>query len=340
MKKYKRLIAIVIACMMALSLASCGEKDSAATTTTNAAGGSGIEEAATVAPVQNNPDRGENKLKLAAPSGSGGLAFLKLEMDRSYAYNLVSKGIASSQAAEMLKNNEVSVAAVTLEDAAKLSAQTDIRILAINAYLKLTLLQKGESITEISQINGKTIYATGQGTYIQYFIEEIVADNLFNCEIIYLDSAELAKKAKAGEIEFCIMPEPEATAVATDNEEVKRVLDFTALSKKDFSYVQNCIVARADYIEKNPEIIKEFLTHIETNSNFIKTETGAMYSAEVFTNNGYYSNQMLALNAINAGGTAYVEGEEMKGIIEKNLNIIGRANPETPALAEDVYYIA
>ncbi len=340
MKKYKKIVALALACvMMVLSFASCAGKNPE-TVTTTAANGSGMEEAATVAPVKNNPDRGESKLKLAAPSGSGGLAFLKLEIDRGYAYTLVNKGVASSQVAEMLKNNQASVGAVTLEDAAKLSAETDIKILAVNAYLKLTLLQKGEAITEISDINGKTVYATGEGTYIQYFIEEIIAENSFRCDIVYLDSAELTQKAKAGEIDFCIMTEPEASGVAAENTEMKRVLDFTALTKKEFAPVQNCIVARADYVEANPEIIKEFLTHIETNSNFIKTETGAMYSAEVFTQRGYYSDQQLALKAINAGGTTYVEGEEMKTVIEDNLDIIGRANPEIPAVAEDVYYIA
>lgn len=333
MRRIKKFTAAFMALAMLLSFAACGKGDSAVITVQP------TEEGRTVAPAEiPDPDRGENKIKIAAPADASGLAFAKLSLDRSYAYTVEMNGMTSASASEKLKNGEVSVAVLSLEDIAKVSEQTSIKILAVNSYLKLSVVEKGETVKTLSDLKGKTVYCSGEGTCVQWVAEEIFDEYNVNAEIVYLTADELNAKVKSGEAEFCIFAEPDAIRIVAENESYTKRFDLTAGWKEDFAPVQSCIVARTDYADANPELIKEFLGHIEMCLNFMPTEGGAGIVAVQLVETGYFSNAQLALDAINACGFTYAENEEMEKIVSENYKFLSRANAEIKVPAETVYF--
>ena len=126
------------------------------------------------------------------------------------------------------------------------------------------------------------------------------------------------------------------------NESYKRVLDLTEEWGKVSSakLAQGCLVARADYIEQNPEIIKEFMSFYEASVNFVNNENNA--GAVFLAKNGYFDTPQLAADTIPNCNIVFITGEEMKKTATENFTVLFEANPasvggEIPADA--LYYL-
>ncbi len=327
MRYFKKIFAFMLALTMVFSLAACKDEPSE--------GGSEIENAPTVAPVQlSDPDRGEDKIKIAAAERD--YPFRKLSIDRSYAYEVTAKDLDSASAADMLLKNQVSIASLSLEDAAKAASQADVRILAVTSEVRLSLITKGKEIKDLESLSGKTVYCGGKDTFIQTVTEEIFSDNGVRADLVFLSDSEAAAKIKNGEAELFILQEPEGLYAVSQNADYGRAFEVTGYWKEDFQPVSRCIVARTDFVNANPELVKEFMTHIETCTNSLATEMGAMYNATAFVEEGFFTGSELTLSAINSTKHAYHEKEELKEIMTANYAFAGF---ETAAPADGVYYI-
>lgn len=339
MNNFRRFVALLLAVFCVASFAACGKDEAAVTTAAPDSGNH--EDKETVDEVVTVPDRGENKIKIAAPADSGGLAFSKLAIDRSYAYSVEQKGITSAVAAEKIKNGEAQVAVLNIADAVSLASQADIKIIAVNTNLVLSVLGKGDTVKGYSDLNGKTVYACGEGTYIQWVIEKTLKDNGIKADIVYASVDEINAKMKSGEAEICILPEFDGTYLANANADAGFVKKFPLLSlwKEDFVPAATCVVARTDYIEANPQYMKELISDFEmaTNSG-IDNEAGTGYLAQILTQNGYFSDFELAKRAVSAVGFVYLDGEEMKAAIEANVEFYAACGAAIAAPADTAYY--
>ena len=99
-------------------------------------------------------------------------------------------------------------------------------------------------------------------------------------------------------------------------------------------------MARADYIEQNPEIIKEFMSFYEASVNFVNNENNA--GAVFLAKNGYFDTPQLAADTIPNCNIVFITGEEMKKTATENFTVLFEANPasvggEIPADA--LYYL-
>ncbi len=337
MSNFKRIVALLLVAVCLISVAACGKNENADVTTTAPAANHEDKEIPDVEVTV--PDRGENKIKIAVPADSGGLAFSKLAIDCGYAYSVEQKGITSATAAEKIKSGEAQVAALTLADAAALSSQADIKIIAINTNLVLSVVASGEGILSCEELDGKTIYACGEGTYVQWVTEKILDDNGVNADVVYATVDEIDAKMKSGEAEICILPEFDGTGLANANEGFTKKFALTNLWKEDFAPAATCVVARTDYIEANAEYIEELIEKFEMATNScIDNEAGVGYLAQILTENGYFSDFELAKKSVAAVGFVYLDGEEMKAAFEANVGFYADCGAEITAPADTAYY--
>ncbi len=316
MKYFKKIFAVITALLIVLSLASCKGGDTTTTT------GSEIENAPTVAPVEvPDPDRGENKVKIAATKYD--YPFRKLSIDRSYAYEVSEIGVSPSQAADKLLKNQVSIASLSLEETAKVASQADVKILAVTSELKLSLITKGTEKIDIHSLEGKTVYCGNDGmAYIQQVIEKIFSDNGVNANLVFLSNSEAGAKIKNGEAEYCIMQDPDSVFAISGTDYI-RAFELTGYWEEDYPLIDRCIVARTDFVNANPEIIKEFMAHIETCSNTILTEAGMISTVVDFISNGFFEDKDLTMSAVNSSEIAFYEKEELRNAVTKNYQFIG-----------------
>lgn len=339
MKNFKKIVALLLAVVCLASFAACGKDEVAVTTAAPDSGNH--EDKETVDEVVTVPDRGENKIKIAATADSGGLAFSKLAIDRSYAYSVEQKGITSAVAAEKIKSGEAQVAVLNIADAVNLASQADIKIIAVNTNLVLSVLGKGDTVKGYEDLDGKTVYVCGEGTYVQWVTEKTLKDNGIKANIVYASVDEINAKMKSGEAEICILPEFDGTRLANENAGAGFVKKFPLLSlwKEDFVPAATCVVARTDYIEANAQYMQGLIADVEMATNScIDNEAGAGYLATILTENGYFSDYDLARRSISAVAFVYLDGEEMKAAIEANVEFYASCGAQITAPADTAYY--
>lgn len=332
MKTLKRISAALLAVLMLLSFAGCN--------------GTSDDETTTEAPETTSYIR-EVKTKIAALNGPTGLGIAKLKADRDYAYE-VEYFSDPQEIVPLLTKGEVDIAALPINLAANLYKKTNggIQILSINTLGVLHILENGSGIKSVSDLKGKTIYATGQGSTPEYILNYILTQNGLDPEkdvnIEYKTAHnELATLAIEGKADICMLPEPFASKVAKANADMRRALDLTAEWDKvcDTQLAQGVIVARTDYIKQNPEYIEKFMTHSEVSLNFLKEipEQGAIFLYE----NGYFDDVELAKESLLGCNLYFASGENMKTMAKAIFEILYQADPASVggAVPDDgIYY--
>lgn len=332
MKGLKRIFALMLAVSMIFTLAACGENNSDVDT-----------------PSETTTDYvREIKTKVAVMTDATGLGLAKLSEDRSYAYE-VKEYSSADEIASLIKNGEADIAAVSADVAAKLYNETKggIKILAVNSCGFIYALQNGKNIVSYDDLEGKTIYASGKGTFTEFVINRVLTQKELvpgkDITVEYKDSTEeLVKLATEGEIDLCILPEPFATKVIADNQDCSKLIDFRKAWKQesDSELVQGVVIARTDYINENPEIISEFMIFNEVSVNYLSANPEV--SANFLTEKGWFDVVEIAYVTIPASNIVYMEGEEMKTAVKTMYEIINAENPELigGAIPDDgIYYI-
>ncbi len=328
----KKITALLLVFTLVFSFAACTGGDVEPT-------GLDFENGPTVPPVvPEDPDRGDKKVNIAAVEGVGGLPFLRLSLDRGYAYNLVGTGASPTEVADMLKSNKISIAAVGIEDIPVLAAQTDIRILAVSAKMTLSAMMKKPPEGEDNSSKSRDVYCGGKDTAVQYVAEEIFREK-GTSNVTFLTDEEINEKMKNGEDCIFILQEPEALYATASYPDYSRASTLTNSWSEDYVPAYSCIVARGDFVDANPLTVKEFLVHIEGITNSFATETGAIYTALEFVKKGWYSSNETAMKAVNTSGIVYVEKEEMKKSVKSTLDFLNAKNPAIGQVDDSVFYM-
>lgn len=333
MMKFKKIIALVLVLVTVFSLASCNGIGGKEKTTK-----SEIELAPTVQEnTVPNPDRGENKVRISALGAVGGFPLLRLALDRGYGYTIVERGADSMKSAQLLKENKVDIASVRVEELPAIAAQTDIVVLAGLNNLVISAVVKSDSEAKtIKDFSGKTVYCGGKDTIGQRATEKAFADAGVNAELVFMTDDEISQKIKSGDGEYFLLREPQAIYAVAENSDCKRAFEAV---KADDGLADSCLVARADFVAQNPEILKETVLHVESCTNSLCTDSGKLYTAAEFVNAGYFSSNETALNAITYSGIGFTEKEDMKASINGTLEFAGRYNSAIKPLADSYFYM-
>ncbi len=334
MKKLKITLSVIMIIAVIFSFAACASD--------TAKPGSSDEAQSTT------DEQREVKTRVAALNGPTGIGLAKVKTDRAYGYDVTFYN-DPQEIVPLLVNGETDIAAVPLNLAANIYKKTNggIKILAINTLGVLHVLEKGDTISSVADLKGKTVFATGQGSTPEYTINYILEKNGIDREndlTVEYKSAhpELATLAIEGKADICILPEPFASKVIASGKGFRRALDLTEEWNKvsDAPLAMGCVVARKEYIETNPDIISEFMTFNEVSVNFMNTSPSA---AVVLADIGMITPDQIELyaEAIAGCNIVFIDGEEMKKTAEENFAVLFEADPvsvggELPD--ENIYY--
>ena len=338
----KKLLAAILAFAMLFAFAGC----------------TGTGNTQTTAPENTDHIR-EVKTKVAVTQGPMELGLAKLKTDRSYAYDVASYADPQA-AAELIKNGSADIAALPLDVAAKLFNETNggVKILSVTNLSYLHVVTSISSIQSVTDLKGKTVYATGEGTAYEHIINYVLSENGVDPEkdvdIQYnADADALVAQAINDKNGIFILPEPYATnivagtvvetaeesttaAAQTDaTTEYKQTSTTSIFGKKiDFArewgklkespLAYGCIVARTAYINENPEIISEFMTFSEVSVNYIGANIEQ--ATNFFTAGGYFDNNTLCYNSIISSNITFLEGDMMKAGVSEALDALYSAD--------------
>ena len=298
-----------------------------------------IEEPEEVPQVSSEPVK---VAALAGPTGMG-LAYMMQDMQDRYSVELFT---APDQVTAKVINGEVDIAAVPINLASVLYKKTEgkVNIIAINTLGVLYLLENGETVNSVSDLSGKTIYATGQGSTPEYILNYLLAANGLTDSVTveYIaDNSELIAKLADGSVELALLPEPHVSIATAQNDKVRVALKINDLwsEKNDTKLVQGVYIVRADYLESNRAQVDAFLNDAEISANKVVTDENA---ASVIVAQGIIGKEPIAKRAIPNCNITLVKGEEMKASVSAMLKVLFDANPKSigGSMPDDDFYYA
>lgn len=332
----KKLFAILMTLTLIFSLAGCGNND---TTSSQAQVSSETYTAIDMSVACMTGPTGIGMAKLMADSDANATA-------NNYTFTVAS---AATDITGKFLNGEINIASVPTNVAATLYNKTEgkVRMLAVNTYGVLSILEKGDTIKSVADLKGKTIYSTGQGQNPEYILKYILTENGINPEtdvtINFVSSEDLVAKLISGEAEVALAPEPAATTVMVKNQELNRVISINDewANVSDSKLMMGCVIALDSYVTENEKAVEKFLEEYQNSVKFATEnidETATHCATYKIT-----ASDVIAKKAIPTCNLCYVTGSDMKDNVNAYYNVLFNADPTSVGgklPADDLYYKA
>lgn len=296
-----------------------------------------------------------NVAVLKGPTGMG-MAKLMADNANGAAANNYNFTVDSDTSAVLTKliAGEYDIAALPTNTASVAFHKTagGIQMLALNTMGTLYLLQNGavESPvpTSIADLEGATITLFGQGANPEYVLTYVLeAAGLTVGEDVTLDFCaavdEVLAKVAAGDCEYALLPEPNASVAQTKNAEFSVVMDMNAAweeaSGGETKLVMGCLAVRAEFAQENPLAVAKFLEEYNASVEYILTadDAAALVAAQAIV-----PSEAIAAKALPNANIVCITGTEMQPTVEGYLNVLYNFNAQAVGGAvptEPFYYL-
>lgn len=356
MKLKKQLSLLLCGALMVSALAGCGggtsssssSSDTSGTQSSSSSGDTSTSEAFTL----------PNVMVLSGPTGVGAA---KLMSDVEYAnenggqtpdgtpsyIDSITVEADNQAVSSALINGDADIAAVATNVAATLVNKNpeSIQVLAVNTLGVLYILEKGDTVTSMADLAGKTVYATGEGANPECVLNYLLTENGVDpstVDIQWMTAQEVTAQMVSSEDGICMLPVPAATALMIQDSGVRQALSLTDewSAVSDGELAMGCIVARTDYIEENPQGVEAFLTAYQDSIEYMSDPDHAADAAELVAQYGITPNAAIAQAAIPQCNLVYLTGDEMKSVLETYYQVLFAADPASigGALPYDSFY--
>lgn len=250
-------------------LAGCTAQDSSS--------GSTSEDFQSTQEVSASPE----EIRVAALKGPTAMGMIKLMDDESEStqFQFTVAGSADELTPGIIQGN-IDIACVPANLASVLYNKTEggVKVLAVNTLGVLYICQNGESdIKSVSDLSGRTIYASGKGATPEYSLRYILSSNGIDPDSDVTiewksEHAECLSALMADEGSAAMLPQPFVTTAQTKNENVNVVLDLNDEweSLNDGSaLITGVVIARSEFVENYPETIDSFLEEYSMSVDYV-----------------------------------------------------------------------
>jgi NitT/TauT family transport system substrate-binding protein len=353
----KKLLSIILAALMAVSLfAGCGTTaaDDAAEAETEAV-------AETVAPteepeVTEEPEAEETAepvtVRVGGLTGPTSMGMVKLMSDsdngetlNDYEFTLQSEATAFVAA---LAKGEIDIAAVPSNVASVVYNNTEggVQILAANTLGVLYIVERGDSVKELADLKGKTIYATGEGATPEYALRYLLTQNGIDPDSDITvqwcsDTTEALSYITQDENAIAMLPQPFVTVAQTKVEGLNVAISLNDEWNKlnnGCQLITGTVVVRTEFAEAHPDQVEAFLQEYEASVNYVLENTEE--AAELIGNYEIVA-AAVAQKALPYCNITFMSGAEMKAAVSGYLQTLYDQNPAAVGGAmpgDDFYY--
>lgn len=344
----KKIISLITAFMLtAALLAGCGSTGNGTADQTDKQENSGTQTQAEPVDV--------NVMALKGPTAMG---MVKLMDDadsgnvdtENYSFEIAA---SADEVTPKLIQGETDIAAVPANLASVLYNKTEgqIQVLAVNTLGVLYIVENGDSIHSVSDLAGRTIYASGKGSTPEYALNFILEKNGLTPEtdvtIEWKSEHSECVSALAQDPEgIAMLPQPFVTTAQAKNPNLKVALDLTEEWDKVMeneetksSLLTGVVVVRKEFAEENPEAVEDFMDRYADSVKYVNDN---VEEAAKLVGNYDIVTEDVAVKAIPECNIVCITGEDMKEQLSGYLAILKDANPESiggELPGDDFYYI-
>ncbi len=323
----KKIISLVLAVLMVLLFAACTKTPEEEPTT---------ETQTDVASSFN-----ANVALLKGPTGMGGALVMQEAFEGKNKFNITLETDATVVGPKLMKG-ELDIAAVPTNLAASLYQKSEgkVKVVAINTLGVLYIVTKNGAVSSVTDLKGKNILASGQGTIAEYALNYVLeANNLVIGEDVTIEFAtehsESVTKAMQSDYDAVLLPEPFVTQLTTKNPEYTVAINITEEWEKtgDCTLAMGCIAVNANFYEENKETVKAFVAAYERSAEYVNSNVSD--AAKLIGEKGIMD-ENVAKKAIPNANIVCITGSNMKAklsscyevLFNQNAKIIGGKMPD------------
>ena len=344
----KKMTALACLLAMLISLTACA---AASTPETTAAPETVVTEAPTTEATE-APTEAAVPVRLGAMTGPTGIGMVKLfddaDKDTASPYTYTVKG-AADELTPLLLQGELDIVSVPANLASVLYNKTEgkVRALAVNVLGVLYLAEyNSDEITSLTDLKGKTVYATGKGSTPEYFLRYVLTQNGLDPDTdVTLDwksePSEVLAVLNGQGSGIAMLPQPYVTAAAAQlgegfqvklsvSEEWQKVSGGTPCTTA-------CILVRSQFAEENPAAVERFLADYADSAAWVNENVEA--AGDLC---GQYEivKAPIAKKAIPQCNIVSITGSDMKAALGSCLEVLFQQNPAAVggALPQDDFY--
>ena len=332
----KKILSLLLAFSLALSLAACGGSASSAASSTavsEAASSAAASEEETAAPLS-----ATEPLRIAGlkgPTTMGLVNLLSMEQAGTAAmdYDLQLYG-AADEIVPLLIKGELDMAAIPANLAATLYQKTNggIQAVAVNTLGVLYVVEQGDTVHSMADLKGRTILSTGKGTTPEYVLRYLLTANGLDPDKdvdiqYYSEATEVTAQMASTQDAIAVLPQPYVTAAQLKDSSLRVVLDLTKECNKvcDTQLITGVTVVRTEYAKENPDIVANFLRDYEKSIKAAQTDVAG--TAALCEETGVVAKKAIAQKALPQCNIVYRVGDEMKADVNAYLKVLYDASP-------------
>lgn len=300
----KKILALFLAAVMLIGMAACSKNEKTGVTV--------------------------NIGVLKGPTGMGA-AWLMDQNEQGLSansYNFTIAGAPDVLTGQLI-SGDMDMAALPTNAISTLYNKTEgkITVLGVNALGVLYVLENGDRINSVADLEGKTILASGQGSTAEYVLNYILEQNGVSAEIFWAsEHSEAATLALSGEYDIIMLPEPFVTTVTTKNGSFRAALDLTreweALGGGELT--MGGIAVRTEFLKAHPDAVKAFVKEYANSVAFTNAQPA---DAAKLIAKYEIAAEEIAKNAIPRCNIVWLHGENYKAKLENFLGVVYEANP-------------
>ena len=222
----------------------------------------------------------------------------------------------------------------------------------MNTLGVLDIVEAGDTVHEIGDLAGRTIYSAGRGSTPQYALEYLLRANGVDPETDVTiqwasEHAECLSALQADPSIVCMLPQPFATSALAQVDGARIALDLTEVwnetaeaTGESSQLITGVAVARREFVDEFPATVAEFLDAYAASVDFVNSDPAA--AAQLIEAAGIIA-APIAEKAIPYCNIVCMTGSDMRGALEGYLQTLFDADAESVGgsmPADDFYYEA
>ncbi len=213
-------------------------------------------------------------------------------------------------------------------------AEGDVSVIDINTLGVLYAVSGDETIEEIKDLKGKTVYMTGKGTTPDYVMQYLLKENGLAAADLTLEYKSEATEVAAMLTEVPeavgVLPQPFVTAACAQNEKLSVVLDLTkqwaaVQGEGGSSLVTGVTVVRNGFLTEEPEAVDTFLEEHAASAAYANEHVEE--TAQLVAEAGIIDKAAVAAKALPECNITYIDGEDMKTALSGYLEVLWEQDP-------------
>ena len=266
----------------------------------------------------------------------------KGEADGNYTFEMYTAG---SDVMAAMVAGEVDIALVPANVACVMNTKVEggVSVIDINTLGVLNCISAGDEIKSVSDLSGRTVYATGQGAVPEYTIRYLLeANGVTDCNLEFKsEPTEIVSIFAENADAVAILPQPFVTAALAQNEALKISFDLNdewARVNSDCKIVTGVTVATNSFIKEHKGLVEAFLSAHKESAGKVLSDIDT--TAALVVEQGIIAKEPLAKKAIPNCNITCITGKEMKEALEGYLKVLFEQDPKSVggSLPGDEFY--